>query len=220
MAFAAAVMSTSAGHKAFTRSPSNDTNLAAVGSSQSISHHPATPPRREPTVRPLPRSSSSNTNNNNNTTMHSPDTNYISQFNTSLSSFKPRSPPGVYPGTTPNSSTTLPESPHMIRCSTCNSLVSLLELSDHICRPSAAPSTSSSTTSPLHHPRQASATQHSRLASGFTHNAPFQHQQPPPRIPQAASRNMLNPLRVNVSQAWQQNGQLEAREFILTSSFE
>lgn len=98
----------------------------------------------------------------------------------------------------------MPESPHMIRCSTCNSQVPLIDLSDHICKPSAATTTNAL----LPPPRQASAAatqhQHSRLASGFSHDTP-------PTSQLHASRNMLNPLRVNISHA-PQNGQFEARE--------
>lgn len=233
MAFAAAVMSTSAGHKAFIRSPSHDEILDSYSQHHQHHHqHPATPPRNEPigtTTTPpsqsslssssssrrlavLPRSTSNNSNLN--ATMNSPDSNYISQFNTSLSSFKPRSPPGMH------SNNAMPESPHMIRCSTCNSLVPLLELSDHVCRPSVTSSSSTTTSTsaiPLHNPRQPSQpSQHARLASGFNHNAPS----PPsmsnyPAPAQPALREMLNPLRVNVSQAEQRNGQpLEARKSV------
>lgn len=204
MAFAAAVMSTSAGHKAFIRSPSNDEILD--------SYSPATPPRHEQNNRPsIPRSSSNNSNLSTRTPiMNSPDLSYINQFNTSLSSFNPRSPPGIHSSNAPNG---MPESPHMIRCSTCNSQVPLLELSDHICRPSAPSSSTSS--GPLYNPRQASLpSQHARLASGFNQDA-ASGASSNFRPPQPASRNLLNPLKVNVSQAWRQNGQqLEARKLL------
>lgn len=213
MAFAAAVMSTSAGHKAFIRSPSHEEIL------DSYSRQPATPPRSEPITpvtsqqqRPAfpPRTTSNNSNSSNkNTAMNSPNTDYISQFNTALSSFKPRSPPGMHS----YAQHAIPDSPVMIRCSTCNSQVPLMELSDHVCRRPAAPATSTSApTIPLHNPRQApQPSQHARLASGFNQAVSTLHTQP-------AARNMLNPLRVNVSQAYLPNGQqLEARKSLFGS---
>lgn len=158
-----------------------------------------------------------------------------------------------------SSTTPTPDSPQLIKCSTCMSLVSLLDMGEHICSaPSNSTSTSTSTSTPIsvsspsqlpspHSPQRTQyasytstapsrafaansalpnsngahvAPGHGRLGSGFSHTTttggvgrsvptpitrPYQqsHQS------QQNSRNMLNPLRVNVSHA---PGQFEARE--------
>jgi hypothetical protein len=239
MAFAAAVMSTAGGHRVFNNGSSSTSPTASTSTS-------VTPPRQlGASIIPINSNSSSTRartiSNNSNTsgtgyitpstssrsiskmaTSPGLDTNYITHCNTSLSSFKPR----LSPTTSPimKNTTSLPDSPQMIRCSTCNCLVSLFDLSDHICKPVAATTATTNTASSpsntslaqLRHPGS-TLHAHSRLGSGFTHHVQSSAQSAQANV-STNHRPLLNPLRVNVSHAAQRGVQYEARELFFAVS--